>query len=652
MGMRGPAKAAWTDRNAASRVGRGAAPMARRRSASSRAVAARTAAAGSASAASRSKVTARSVCTSPAGVPPARSRAMSRYAPSRSARASRMASKRARRSSRRCRVSSRLRIVPVPRPLPRVSSSSASSRACLALLAAATSSAMATTAAATASASDACPRASCSTRSRVADRRVRTASSVSRARARASRPWLAAAAQAACSGAAPSPSTRAEATVAGGRPANASTRARDGMVATSASVCRVTSTNTTSGGGSSSTLSRALAAASVKRSASSRMNTALRPSWRERDASSRRARTSSTSRLSPSGSSRCTSGCTPRSTRRQTSQVPSPPAGQFRAAANTLARCTLPTPGGPVNTQAWITRPDWTASRRVATASPWPTTSSQTGMTALHAGEHGGAHLVGDLPGRQGGVDHDEPVGFGAGQVAEGPPDRAVELELLVLDAVPGAAPAGQADRRVEVKQDHHVGEQPAGAPSVDRLHRLDAEAAGGALVGEGRVDVAVAQDHGPAVQGRADDLLDELGPGGGEQQRLRPRVHASRGGVEQDLADALPERGASGLPGDDHLPAEPLEVPPEPPELGGLAAPLDALERDEPARTGDRVALGCVAHGGRRPYTLTSSATWTWLPHLAQVAVPPSLSGASRPPQVGHFWGRGACQSAKSQSG
>src|SRR6266508_467183 len=615
MGMRGPAKAAWTDRNAASRVGRGAAPMARRRSASSRAVAARTAAAGSASAASRSKVTARSVCTSPAGVPPARSRAMSRYAPSRSARASRMASKRARRSTRRCRVSSRLRIVPVPRPLPRVSSSSASSRACLALLAAA-------------------------------------ASSVSRARARASRPWLAAAAQAACSGAAPSPSTRAEATVAGGRPANASTRARDGMVATSASVCRVTSTNTTSGGGSSSTLSRALAAASVKRSASSRMNTALRPSWRERDASSRRARTSSTSRLSPSGPSRCTSGCTPRSTRRQTSQVPSPPAGQFRAAANTLARCTLPTPGGPVNTQAWITRPDWTASRRVATASPWPTTSSQTGMTALQAGEHGGAHLVGDLPGRQGGVDHDEPVGFGAGQVAEGPPDRAVELELLVLDAVPGAAPAGQADRRVEVKQDHHVGEQPAGAPSVDRLHRLDAEAAGGALVGEGRVDVAVAQDHGPAVQGRADDLLDELGPGGGEQQRLRPRVHASRGGVEQDLADALPERGASGLPGDDHLPAEPLEVPPEPPELGGLAAPLDALERDEPARTGDRVALGCVAHGGRRPYTLTSWATWTWLPHLAQVAVPPSLSGASRPPQVGHFWGRGACQSAKSQSG
>src|SRR6266508_1474392 len=615
MGMRGPAKAAWTDRNAASRVGRGAAPMARRRSASSRAVAARTAAAGSASAASRSKVTARSVCTSPAGVPPARSRAMSRYAPSRSARASRMASKRARRSTRRCRVSSRLRIVPVPRPLPRVSSSSASSRACLALLAAA-------------------------------------ASSVSRARARASRPWLAAAAQAACSGAAPSPSTRAEATVAGGRPANASTRARDGMVATSASVCRVTSTNTTSGGGSSSTLSRALAAASVKRSASSRMNTALRPSWRERDASSRRARTSSTSRLSPSGPSRCTSGCTPRSTRRQTSQVPSPPAGQFRAAANTLARCTLPTPGGPVNTQAWITRPDWTASRRVATASPWPTTSSQTGMTALQAGEHGGAHLVGDLPGRQGGVDHDEPVGFGAGQVAEGPPDRAVELELLVLDAVPGAAPAGQADRRVEVKQDHHVGEQPAGAPSVDRLHRLDAEAAGGALVGEGRVDVAVAQDHGPAVQGRADDLLDELGPGGGEQQRLRPRVHASRGGVEQDLADALPERGASGLPGDDHLPAEPLEVPPEPPELGGLAAPLDALERDEPARTGDQVALGCVAHGDPRPYTLTSWATWTWLPHLAQVAVPPSLSGASRPPQVGHFWGRGACQSAKSQSG
>src|ERR687888_481071 len=59
MGTRGPARAAWTERKAASRVSMGAAPIDRRRSASSRAPAARTAAAGSTPAATRSKAAAR-----------------------------------------------------------------------------------------------------------------------------------------------------------------------------------------------------------------------------------------------------------------------------------------------------------------------------------------------------------------------------------------------------------------------------------------------------------------------------------------------------------------------------------------------------------------------------------------------------------------
>src|SRR6266540_3021420 len=480
-----------------------------------------------------------------------------------------MASKRSRRSSRRWRVSRRRRMAPVPLPVPKASSSSASSSAWCALRAATTSSARSTTVVAAARASDARPLASRSTRSRVAARRRRVGSSPSRARARAKRPWLAAS---------------AAVTVPGGRVAKPSMRAREGMVARSASALRATSTKTTWAGGSSSTLSRAFAAASVRRSASSMMNTATRPSWREREASSRRARMSSTSRLSPSGSSRWTSGCTPRSTRRQTSQVPSPPAGQLRAAANARATWILPTPGGPANSHAWVTRSLLTASRRTATASGWPTTSSQTDTAALHAGEHAGAHLLGDLVGRGGGGDHQEAVGLLGGEGAERPGHLPVEVQLLALNAVAPPGPPGEAGGRVEVEQDDEVRQDACGRPVVDPLDLLAAEAAADALVGEGRVEETVAEDHGATVERRPDHLLDELRAGGREQQRLRPRVEVASDRVEQDGPDPLADGGAARLPGGHHLVAAGFELTAEKVELGGLAGALDTLERDEPA--------------------------------------------------------------------
>src|SRR6266545_4300961 len=436
-----------------------------------------------------------------------------------------MASKRSRRSSRRWRVSRRLRMAPVPRPVPKASSSSTSSSACCALRAATTWSARSTTAVAAARASDAWPPAT--------------------------RSWLALAAQAACSSLAPWSATSAAVTVAGGRVAKPSIRAREGMVASSASALRATRTKTTWGGGSSSTLSSALAAASVSRSASSRMNTAMRPSWREREASSRRARMSSTSRLSPSGSSRWTSGWTPRSTRWQTSQVPSPPAGQLRAAAKTRATWTLPMPGGPANSHAWVTRPLSTASRRTPTVSGCPTTSSQTDTAALHAREHARADLLGDLVGGGGGVDHQEAVGPLRGQGAERPRHRLVELALLVFDAVAPAGEPGEAGGGVQVQQDDQPRQDPGGRPTVGLLDRVAAEAAANPLVGEGGVHEAVAQDGGATVERRPDHLLDVLRAGGGEQQRLGPRVEVVGDRVvEQDRPDPLADGGAAGLPG------------------------------------------------------------------------------------------------------
>ena len=72
----------------------------------------------------------------------------------------------------------------------------------------------------------------------------------------------------------------------------------------------------------------------------------------------------------------------------------------------------------------------------------------------------------------------------------------------------------------------------------IDRAHRLDAETARAALIGERAVDEAVAKHPLALVERRADGLVDMVGAGGREQQRLglarpsgrRRRAAAARG--------------------------------------------------------------------------------------------------------------------------
>ena len=86
----------------------------------------------------------------------------------------------------------------------------------------------------------------------------------------------------------------------------------------------------------------------------------------------------------------------------------------------------------------------------------------------------------------------------------------------------------------------------------VQLEHAVDAEPARDTLVGERGVEEAVADDVAPRLERRADDSLDQLGPGGREQRRLRP----GRGlvAVEQQIANPLAERRASGLARRDDL--------------------------------------------------------------------------------------------------
>jgi len=139
------------------------------------------------------------------------------------------------------------------------------------------------------------------------------------------------------------------------------------------------SIHTVRGVGSSSAFSRASAARSVSRSASSTTTTRHAPTEGRRPASRTSARVSSTLIDRPSVATTVTSACEPSIAVRHSRQCPQPPSGHSRAAAKARAAVDRPDPGGPVNSHAWvIAAGSATALLRTATASGWPMTSSQT----------------------------------------------------------------------------------------------------------------------------------------------------------------------------------------------------------------------------------------------------------------------------------
>ncbi|PQM49427.1 hypothetical protein C1Y40_00356 [Mycobacterium talmoniae] len=120
------------------------------------------------------------------------------------------------------------------------------------------------------------------------------------------------------------------------------------------------SKNTVDGGGSSTTLSSALAAPSVSRSASSITTICQRPVLGRRAAVCTIARISSTPMDSPSGMTRRTSAWVPAIVVVQTRHCPQPgTSGEVHcsAAAKHSAATERPDPGGPVTSQAWVMVP-------------------------------------------------------------------------------------------------------------------------------------------------------------------------------------------------------------------------------------------------------------------------------------------------------
>ena len=112
-----------------------------------------------------------------------------------------------------------------------------------------------------------------------------------------------------------------------------------------------------------------------------------------------------------------------------------------------------------------------------------------------------------------------------------------------------------------DLEQDRPVGHEPLDGREVELEHTLEPEPTGDALIGNGRVDVAVADDGRAALERRPDQLLDMLGRERGVERRLGPRRDVVA--VEDELADLLPERRAARLARQDDLDALGLETAP-----------------------------------------------------------------------------------------
>src|SRR5918999_2692317 len=307
--------------------------------------------------------------------------------------------------------------------------------------------------------------------------------------------------------------------------------------------------------------------------------------------SCRSSRTASIRIWSPSGSSTYRSGCARRSTR---------PGSPSSSPANSSAARRLPTPGGP-----------W---KRYACAGPSLSAAASSRAAPVCSGKVI-AHLLGDLLRRARRVERDDPAREDRSELRIRGPHRVLEALALALDAIRSFLLPTRGLVRVEHEQEGAVGEDPADRVHVQREHLVDAEPASEPLVGERGVEVAVADHVCPTLEGRADHLRDELGPGRGEQSRLRPRRNLAA--LEEQVAYALSELRPAGLTRRHDLTPVLGEVLPQQVDLGRLARPVEPLERHEHRCLGyepcERWSPGERGSSGRTSRTPCSRGATRW---------------------------------------
>ena len=108
-------------------------------------------------------------------------------------------------------------------------------------------------------------------------------------------------------------------------------------------------------------------------------------------------------------------------------------------------------------------------------------------------------------------------------------------------------------------------------------------DATAAALIGARRIDEAIAQDPRTAVDRGADGAGDMVGARGGKEQGLAPRIPTVVIPFHKQRADRLGARATARFACRDDLDSALRKRGSESMNLGRLADPFPALERDEP---------------------------------------------------------------------
>jgi hypothetical protein len=160
-------------------------------------------------------------------------------------------------------------------------------------------------------------------------------------------------------------------------------------------------------------------------------------------------------------------------------------------------------------------------------------------------------------------ADGEDATGFSGGDLFVLLVDAAVKIVGLFFEAifvralllgVAMIAPAGATERDFErgEQKEGQIGLQVVAGGGVHGQDAFAAELAASALIGLGGVGVAVAENDAAGGEGGLDDLGDGLRAVGEHERHFSDGVDGAQRGfgarVEQDAADAVAEKGASGL--------------------------------------------------------------------------------------------------------
>lgn len=141
---------------------------------------------------------------------------------------------------------------------------------------------------------------------------------------------------------------------------------------------------------------------------------------------------------------------------------------------------------------------------------------------------------------------------------------------------------SAQSDPDREVEQEAQVGLQALGRETLHRPKILPVEAASGALVGERRIDEAIADDDRTRLDRGSQDAADMFGTVGRVEQGFGFWEDSTARRVQNQTPDFLAERGPPRLARDDDAVTRGPQPSREVPSLGRFPRPLRSLEGNQ----------------------------------------------------------------------